>query len=86
MRLQKRIKKIRKKRPDLKLIIASATLDADAFASYFRQRGVLNDTIILGVEGRQHSVDIQYLEAPCPNYLETTIQTVSFLRYCMQRR
>jgi ATP-dependent RNA helicase DDX35 len=70
------LKKIRKKRSDLKLIISSATLDADAFRKFFQQRGTLNDVVIMGLEGRQFPVDIQYLEKPVVDYIETTIQTV----------
>lgn len=69
------IKKIRKKRNDLRLIISSATLNAQSFLSYFTNEKE-EDGIILGLEGRQFPVDIQYLEKPSVDYIEECIQTV----------
>ena len=47
-----------RKRPDLKLIITSATLDIDTFKDAFK------DAPILEIEGRQHPVEIEYWD-PC---------------------
>jgi ATP-dependent RNA helicase DDX35 len=68
------LKKIRRRRKDLKIIIASATLDAQSFLDFFVEDKFTG--IIMGLEGRQHPVDIQYLERPCVDYLEQTIQTI----------
>jgi ATP-dependent RNA helicase DDX35 len=35
----------------------------------------LKDVVAISVEGRQFSVDIQYLNEPASNYLEKTIET-----------
>ncbi|XP_040186377.1 probable ATP-dependent RNA helicase DHX35 [Rana temporaria] len=74
------LKKVQKKRGDLRLIVASATLDAEKFKAFFNQ----NDTndpnrdtcAILTVEGRTFPVDIFYTQSPVPDYLKSTVQTV----------
>ena len=48
------------RRPDLKIVISSATLDAETFASFF------NDTAIIEVEGRAFPVEDVY-QAPIGN-------------------
>ena len=74
------VKKILKKRKDLKLIVASATLDAEAFHDFFNTNeggDVAQDTAsILTVEGRMFPVDIHYALDPLPNYLKATVETV----------
>ncbi|CAI5747035.1 unnamed protein product [Peronospora destructor] len=87
------IKKIQRKRPDLRVIIASAALQVDTFMQFFRSRKkekmqdqrlttdiktspVLKDVVAVSVEGRQFSVDIEYLQEPCGDYLEKAIDTV----------
>ena len=49
--------RIRDKRPDLKVIISSATIDAQKFSRFF------NNAPILKVSGRTFPVDIKYLES-----------------------
>ncbi|KAI1314989.1 hypothetical protein EDD11_001425 [Mortierella claussenii] len=75
------LKKILKKRPDLRIVISSATLDAEAFASFFSTNKTPADkskdnTAILSVQGRMYPVDVHYLAEPTSDYLETAIQTV----------
>uniref|UniRef100_A0A8D2QHQ0 RNA helicase n=1 Tax=Zonotrichia albicollis TaxID=44394 RepID=A0A8D2QHQ0_ZONAL len=73
------LKKVQKKRGDLRLIVASATLDAEKFRDFFNQ----NDTgdpskdtsVILTVEGRTFPVDIFYLQSPVPDYIKSTVET-----------
>ncbi|RYL27715.1 ATP-dependent RNA helicase HrpA [Acinetobacter piscicola] len=48
------LKTIVKKRPDLKIIITSATLDVNRFSQYF------NDAPIFEVEGRSYPVEVRY--------------------------
>eukprot|EP00002_Diphylleia_rotans_P021258 TRINITY_DN413_c0_g1_i7.p1 TRINITY_DN413_c0_g1~~TRINITY_DN413_c0_g1_i7.p1 ORF type:complete len:243 (-),score=48.42 TRINITY_DN413_c0_g1_i7:97-825(-) len=56
------LKKIQKRRPDLRLIISSATIDAELFKNFFNTNtsgDPSKDTAtILSVEGRQHPVGI----------------------------
>lgn len=78
------IKKIQRRRRDLRVIIASATLQVDTFLRYFRWKSPvgeeakrkLNDIVAVSVEGRQYPVDMEYLTEPCGDYLQKTIDTV----------
>ncbi|CAZ85691.1 unnamed protein product [Tuber melanosporum] len=64
------LKNVVERRPDLKLIIMSATLDAQKFQHYF------NDAPLLAVPGRTHPVEIYYTPEPERDYLEAAIRTV----------
>ncbi|XP_023606647.1 probable ATP-dependent RNA helicase DHX35 isoform X1 [Myotis yumanensis] len=74
------LKKIQKKRGDLRLIVASATLDAEKFRDFFNQNETSDPTrdtcVILTVEGRTFPVDIFYLQSPVPDYIKATVETV----------
>ncbi|XP_077439594.1 putative ATP-dependent RNA helicase DHX35 isoform X1 [Vanacampus margaritifer] len=74
------LKKIQKKRGDLRLIVASATLDAKKFHEFFNQNesgDPSKDTCgILTVEGRTFPVDIFYTISPVPDYVKATVETV----------
>lgn len=64
------VKDIARFRPDLKLLISSATLDADKFSEFF------DDAPIFFVPGRRFPVDIHYTPQPEANYLHAAITTV----------
>ncbi|KAF4969275.1 hypothetical protein FZEAL_10256 [Fusarium zealandicum] len=64
------LKQIAMRRPDLKIIIMSATLDAQKFQKYF------NDAPLLAVPGRTHPVEIFYTPEPERDYVEAAIRTV----------
>jgi len=64
------LKNVAEERPDLKIIIMSATLDAQKFQHYF------NDAPLLAVPGRTHPVEIYYTPEPERDYLEAAIRTV----------
>ncbi|KAK7422864.1 DEAH-box ATP-dependent RNA helicase prp43 [Neonectria punicea] len=64
------LKQISQRRPDLKIIIMSATLDAEKFQKYF------NDAPLLAVPGRTHPVEIFYTPEPERDYVEAAIRTV----------
>ncbi|XP_054738304.1 probable ATP-dependent RNA helicase DHX35 [Anastrepha obliqua] len=66
------LKKIVSKRPALKLVISSATIDADDFANFFKA----NSSIVLAVEGRTHPVSIFYISNPCADYVNEAVETV----------
>ncbi|XP_044940133.1 probable ATP-dependent RNA helicase DHX35 isoform X4 [Mustela putorius furo] len=74
------LKKIQRKRGDLRLIVASATLDAEKFRDFFNQNETNDPTrdtcVILTVEGRTFPVDIFYLQSPVPDYIKSTVETV----------
>ncbi|KAH8104519.1 pre-mRNA splicing factor [Cristinia sonorae] len=57
-------------RPELRLLISSATMDADKFREYF------DDAPVFYVPGRRYPVDIHYTPQPEANYLHAAITTV----------
>ena len=63
------LKKACKDRPDLKLIVTSATLDAERFSSYFF------DCPILTIPGRTYPVEILYSKEPESDYLDSALMT-----------
>lgn len=79
------LKKIRRKRPDLRIIISSATLQAEEFLKFFEQTnsdskksdGQTKDIgTIVSLEGRTYPIDMLHLEAPAENYVERAVDTV----------
>lgn len=64
------LKEVVGRRPDLKIIIMSATLDAQKFQRYFL------DAPLLAVPGRTHPVEIFYTPEPEQDYVEAAIRTV----------
>ena len=69
------LKGVAKRRPDLRLIIMSATLDAQKFQRYF---SINKDSQapLFKVPGRTHPVEIFYTQEPEPDYVEAAIRTV----------
>jgi len=70
------IKEVCKQRPDLKIIVMSATLDAGKFQQYF------NDAPLLAIPGRTHPVEVFYTPEPERDYLEAAIRTVIQIHVC----
>ena len=70
------LKEVLYQRPDLKLVIMSATLDAGKFQVYFDGAPLMN------VPGRTHPVEIFYTPEPERDYLEAAIQTVVKIHMC----
>ncbi|KAK5669860.1 hypothetical protein QVD99_004236 [Batrachochytrium dendrobatidis] len=64
------VKDIARFRPDLKLIISSATMDAKKFSEYF------DDAPIFNVPGRKFPVEVYHTAAPEANYLAAAITTI----------
>ncbi|KAL9943090.1 DEAH-box ATP-dependent RNA helicase prp43 [Verticillium nonalfalfae] len=64
------LKNVAQRRPDLKIIVMSATLDAQKFQRYF------NDAPLLAVPGRTFPVEIFYTPEPEKDYVEAAIRTV----------
>lgn len=75
-------------RPELKLLISSATMDAEKFSEYFDEAPIFyGESVIipaasssiqycLTVPGRRYPVDIHYTPQPEANYLHAAITTV----------
>lgn len=74
------LKKIRRRRKDLRIVVTSATLDAVSMKNFFESNNSsdtsLDDTCILSIQGRMHPVDILYLEVPCRDFISETVSTV----------
>ena len=68
------LKEVALRRPDLKIIIMSATLDAQKFQSYFSLYE--QQAPLLAVPGRTHPVEIFYTQAAERDYLEAALRTV----------
>lgn len=69
-------KELLRQRPDLKLIVMSATLDAGKFQNYFDNAPLMN------VPGRLYPVEIFYTPEPERDYLEAAIRTVLQIHTC----
>jgi len=69
------LKRLTRRRPDLKIIITSATIDTERFAEHFDAAPVIT------VEGRGYPVDIQYQEPKegedLPQQVRRAVDTVS---------
>ncbi|KAL6500237.1 hypothetical protein OROHE_025603 [Orobanche hederae] len=70
------LKEVLRNRPDLKLVVMSATLEAEKFQGYF------SDAPLMKVPGRLHPVEIFYTQEPERDYLEAAIKTVFQIHLC----
>ncbi|KAM3348059.1 hypothetical protein ACQJBY_021769 [Aegilops geniculata] len=81
------LKKIQRRRPELRLIISSATIEARSMSTFFsnmRKNSLLKpadglpnpEPAILSVEGRGYTVETHYLEEPVSDYLQAAVNTV----------
>ena len=75
------LKKIRTKRPELRIVVSSATLQADDFLRFFTGSSEVSDTksdigTIFYLSGRTYPVDIHYLEQPAEDYVEKAVSTI----------
>ncbi|TMW45207.1 hypothetical protein DOY81_009714 [Sarcophaga bullata] len=64
------VKDIARFRPELKLLISSATLDAEKFSKFF------DDAPIFRIPGRRYPVDIFYTKAPEADYIDACCVSV----------
>ncbi|KAF2645877.1 P-loop containing nucleoside triphosphate hydrolase protein [Massarina eburnea CBS 473.64] len=78
------LKKVLRKRSDLRVVVSSATLDAERFLDFFapeegeKIHGLDRDEYgcIVSIEGRAHPVDIFYLSEPTNDYIERAVDTI----------
>ncbi|MQM14405.1 hypothetical protein Taro_047334 [Colocasia esculenta] len=70
------LKEVLRNRPDLKLVVMSATLEAEKFQGYF------SGAPLMKVPGRLHPVEIFYTQDPERDYLEAAIRTVVQIHMC----
>ncbi|KAL6452830.1 cdc28 Pre-mRNA-splicing factor ATP-dependent RNA helicase-like protein cdc28 [Candida maltosa Xu316] len=64
------LKDIMATRKDLKIIVASATINAEKFSQFF------NNAPILNIPGRRFPVKIHYTKQPEANYIQAAITTI----------
>lgn len=64
------VSQVLKSRSDLKLVVMSATLEAEKFQSYFL------DAPLMKIPGRLHPVEVFYTKTPEKDYLDAAIRTV----------
>ncbi|KAJ3884503.1 P-loop containing nucleoside triphosphate hydrolase protein [Lentinula edodes] len=69
------LKKIRRKRPSLRLIVSSATIDASSFLDYFTSATSSSDATIVSLEGRMFPVEVAYLQEPVSDYVAKAAST-----------
>ncbi|XP_047969918.1 probable pre-mRNA-splicing factor ATP-dependent RNA helicase DEAH9 [Salvia hispanica] len=81
------LKKIQRRRPELRLIISSATIEAKSMAAFFNSsrrlqgrdvegHGPKKESAILSVEGRGFNVQTSYVEEPVSNYIRAAVSTI----------
>ncbi|CAM9242893.1 unnamed protein product, partial [Phaeothamnion confervicola] len=70
------LKEVMIKRPDLKVVVMSATLDAGKFQTYF------DNAPLLKVPGRMFPVETYYTPEPERDYVEAAIRTVVQIHRC----
>ena len=79
------LKKIKKRRKDLRIVISSATLQAEAFLAFFHGEGQHQNGVeslendegaIISLEGRMFPVDVHFLEEPAEDYVERAVKTI----------
>ena len=78
------LKKIMRKRPELRVVVSSATLQASDMLAFFSGRPdqdadlKTENTVgrIISLEGRAYPVDILHLDVPAEDYLERAVKTV----------
>ncbi|KAL4419831.1 hypothetical protein ABPG75_006929 [Micractinium tetrahymenae] len=84
------LKKVQRRRPDLRVVISSATIEAEKMARFFDTSNVRRprahaelpaegaapsrSPALMSVEGRTHSVQVHYLEAPTNDYLTAAVE------------
>ncbi|CAH0476075.1 unnamed protein product [Peronospora belbahrii] len=70
------LKEVLPKRPDLKVVVMSATLDAVKFQKYFE------DAPLIAIPGRTFPVEIFYTAKPERDYLEAAVRTAVQIHIC----
>ncbi|CAD1478196.1 unnamed protein product, partial [Heterotrigona itama] len=74
------LKKIIRKRRSLRIVVCSATVDAEQLRDFFNintTKDLTKDTaVILTIEGRLYPVDIFYIKEPVANYVTSVVDTV----------
>jgi len=67
------LKKILRKRPDLRLIVSSATIDAELIRDFFEDPAAGVTATIMSIEGRTFPVETLYAAAPVADYVHAAV-------------
>jgi len=70
------LKELLRRRPDLRCVVMSATLDAEKFQEYFEGAPLLR------VPGRTHPVEVFYTPEPERDYVEAAVRTAAQIHAC----
>jgi ATP-dependent RNA helicase DDX35 len=78
------LKKVLRKRSDLRVVVSSATLEAERFLDFFAPdegekvhgKSKVEYGQIVGIEGRTYPVEIQYIVEPTNNYVEAAVEAI----------
>jgi ATP-dependent RNA helicase DDX35 len=78
------LKKVLRKRADLRVVVSSATLEAERFLNFFapdegeKVHGKSEEEFgqIVGIQGRTYPVETQYVAEPTNNYVETAVDAI----------
>ncbi|KAI3936132.1 hypothetical protein MKW92_005000 [Papaver armeniacum] len=73
------LKDLSRSRSDLKLLISSATLDAEKFSDYFDRAPIYK------IPGRPFPIDVLNTKAPEPDYLDAAVSTVLQIHVTQQQ-
>lgn len=68
--------KLAKRRPDLRIVIMSATLETSKIVNFYTQNSKGLTSKVITVHGRFHPIQIYNLEAPVQDYLAAAVNTV----------
>lgn len=71
-------KRLLKHRLDLRLVVSSATIDAESFQKFFTEQNMPSDKlpIIIAIKGGTFPVQVHYLLEPCHDYVDAAIETI----------
>ncbi|KAJ0170419.1 hypothetical protein K1T71_013790 [Dendrolimus kikuchii] len=75
------LKKIAKKRKNLKIVVSSATMDAEFLKDFFnltdkRETAGVSTSVIMSMQGRTYPIELFYSQEPVPDYVKATVDTV----------
>lgn len=69
------LKKIQNVRPELRIIISSATIEAQKIADFFEKEDNSDSCKVIALGGRSYPVDIMYSDKPVEDYVTAAVET-----------
>ncbi|KAJ9480188.1 putative Pre-mRNA-splicing factor ATP-dependent RNA helicase PRP43 (putative) [Pseudozyma hubeiensis] len=67
------LKKVVRKRRELRVVVSSATMEVEGFRDFFEEDGV---TVLQIEGGKKFDVQVAYLKEPCEDYVQETVETI----------